>query len=339
MISHNSPSYTEKVVAEGYKQLEMGNFSRRHVSYKAEVAFAKFTNSLHARLVSSGFAAIQAALIAVGVQKGDEVTIPNITCPSVYHAILSIGAIPHVVDVSEKVPLIDTKVLKMWNVKKFCLIPNMFGIKAEIDSLEFENIIFIEDNAQCLSPNRSEWAKISIYSFSPTKILTIGYGGAVVSDNENLMKRVALFLDCDYHLSQTEESNSLPFRIHADISDFQAAMLMGQLERYESIISYRNNLSKLYDENLSFSRINSDVPFRYLLKLQQSNAFECAELLQSKFISSVPLSSHLLSDIFDLPDEYPNSYFWKNSVLSLPLHEGIEDTDLKYICKVINQCF
>lgn len=337
VISHNSPSYNEEVIEAGYNQLLLGNFSRRHVSEQAEAVFASFTKSKYARIVSSGFTALQTALVAVGVKNGDEVTLPNIICPSVYHAILSLGAIPHVIDVSKNGPILDMKCLLKNGVKKYCIVPNMFGMKVNIDKSRFKQVTFIEDNAQCLISGCSDWASISIFSFSPTKLVTAGYCGAVVTNEEKVFKRIQLFLDCDYHLQEQNEEVSVPFRIHADASDFQAAMLLAQLERYNQVITYRSKLVQIYKQNLQFPHLEMSIPFRYLIKCHGNSTEQYVELLKQNAISSAILGSHLLSDVFPINGYYPNSDLWKRSLLSLPLHEGLSENDVKHICNILNE--
>lgn len=335
MISHSFPSYNDKVISKGYEALKNGDFSQRATSIEAEKALAQFTNTNFSKIMSSGFSAIQSALIGLGVQQGERVTIPNVTCPSVYHAIRSIGAIPHVIDVDSTQPVLSTDLIKKEDISNYVIVPNMFGIKINIDKSCFPQVKFVEDNAQCFTKQRSNWSDITIYSFSPTKLMTVGYAGAIVTDSEQYFERIACFLDSDHHTKDSPNCMELPFRIHADISDFQAAMLIEQLNRYDEIIEYRKKVFSVYDAILKKNRLYPEVPFRYQIILEEPKAYEIANLLQKENISVVPLSSHLLSDIFELQGQFEYSKWWKNHILSIPVHETISISQAKWIANKV----
>lgn len=338
MISHSFPSYDKKVINKAYEALKNGEFSKREISDKAEKVLAHFTNAKFSQVMSSGFSAVQSALIGVGVQHEDHVTIPNITCPSVYHAIKSIGAVPHVIDVGREQPIMSTDSIKEQRTSEYIIVPNMFGIKAPIDKACFPHIKFIEDNAQCFSNQRNDWSDISVYSFSPTKLMTIGYAGAIVTDSELYKNRIACFLDSEHCIYDNGSFDiTLPFRVHADISDFQAAMLIEQIKRYDQIIEYRKKIFSVYDSIIEKKRLFPEIPFRYQIILEEPKADKIAKLLQGEGISAVPLSSHLLSDTFRIEGQFENSKWWKNHVISIPVHESISLDQSEWIAKKVRK--
>ncbi|MCM0626385.1 DegT/DnrJ/EryC1/StrS family aminotransferase [Lysinibacillus sp. OL1_EC] len=341
MISHSFPSYDKNVIDKAYEALQNGEFSRRGITLEAEKRFAQFASTKYSKLMSSGFVALQSALIAIGVTDKKVVTIPNITCPSVYYAIKSIGAIPHVIDVDNEYPILSTKSLLEQSLTEYIIVPNMFGIKANIDKVKFPNVKFIVDNAQSFSKQNETWADIGVYSFSPTKMVTIGYAGAIVTNINEIYNRVTTFLDVEHSVMENNKKlkETLPFRIHSDVSDFQSAMLIEQIKRYDEIIKYRGELSQIYDKYFEKSRLLSNVPFRYQIILDKPNASKIGELLQKEGITVVPLGSHLLSDLFEIEGNFDNSKWWKEHILSIPLHESISfeqaESISRKICKVI----
>lgn len=343
MISHGYPSYNVPVINEAYKSMLEGEFSKRNIALRAEEKLSYFSRMKSTKIVSSGFTALQCALVGIGVSKGERVTIPNVTCPSVYHAIKSLGALPHIVDVDNIQPVLTTQSLLASGYSDYVIVPNMFGIKTNIDKDRLGSIKIIEDNAQCLGA-ASDWADMVTYSFSPTKLMTIGYGGAVATNSEYYLKRMSLFLDCEHELEvQTEgfENQELgfniPFRIHANVADFQAAMLIEQLNRYDEIIKYRNKIALYYDKMFGHRKISTDIPFRYQIVLEEPRAYEVAEKLKSKGISVYPLASQLLHEVFDIEGNFENSYWWKEHVLSLPIHEALSNDNMEFIVNEVSK--
>lgn len=334
MISHSYPSYNNNVAKSAFEMLQKGNFSARSKTIEAESALSQFTKTVHTKLVSSGFTAIQCALIGAGIKQGEEIIIPNITCPSVYQAVKSIGAVPKVVEVGENVPLLSDQELTKEKKGFYGVIPNMFGISAPINAVGNHSGILIEDNAQYFTSKRAEWADTTVFSFSPTKLMTIGYGGAIQTNDEKKLKRINNFLDCDYVNSLYFEDD-FPFRIHSEISDFQSAMLIEQLKRYEEIIQYRHQIQQIYDLIINKKRLMPEVPFRYQIILENPNSVEISNKLQQRGISAVPLGSHLLHEVFSIKGNFSNSEWWKKHTLSLPIHEAITKDQAIFIANEV----
>ena len=339
--SHSFPSFDNSIAKTAYKAISTGQFSGRDIKKKAERQFSKFVNSSQSIITGSGFSALQSALVASGLNNKTEVIIPTITCPSVYHAILSVGAKPVITDVGRDLPLFTTETSNSVfnNKNKVVIVPQMFGLLQDLKPYAKKGFFVIEDAAQLLRPDTDKDADISIFSFSPTKLMTVGYAGVLVSNDSDLIRKVKIFLDCDYkiHCDRTLENN-ISFRINSSISDFQCNMLIEQLKRYNKVIEYRKALILEYDKQLGFpDRLYNDVPFRYLLKITSENASEIAACLNNANIGAVPLGSHLLHRLFHIDGNFDNAERWYNSLLSLPLNESIGIDDVKIICNKVKK--
>lgn len=330
-ISHSLPGLDDGVVNAAAEALASAQFSAAELGHVAEEALAFFSGRRHARLVASGFAALQAALAVVGVRAGDSVLVPTVCCPSVYHAIRSLGANPLLVDVGERQPLLDTRLLR-GSAARFVLVPQMFGLGADIGPLKKQGYRVIEDCAQCQRPLPDSLADVSIYSFSPTKLQTMGYGGGVVTDDPELAARLRDFLSPD---EPRQWDDTLPFRVHAPVADFQSAMLSAQLRRYPEAVATRRHWVERYDQLLGQpERLLPEVPFRYQLILPpQRDARQVAEQLQAGGVMAWPLGSTLLNQVFGISGDYPNAEYWQRRLLSLPLHEGLNEEQVKRVCE------
>jgi len=334
-VSHSFPGYSEDVVKAASRALQDGYFSGDRLKVEVEARLASFTRAGYAQVTGSGFAALQAALMAAGVRSAEKVIVPVVTCPGVYHAVCSLGAEPVLVDVGEELPVLDAARLTtgMTGVR-FVIAPHMFGLSVDLRPLHERDLIIIEDCAQRQQTERDPLAAVSVYSFSPTKLQTMGYGGGVVTDNATLHNRIQCFLSPD-EAEQGGTTDDLPFRIHAPVADFQCAMLLAQLDRYQDTIARRQAWVKEYDRQLgSLQRLQTDVPFRYLLRLPKGqSAPALAQALQQCGVSAWPLGSQLLHHTLKLPGDYPNAERWQQQLLSLPLHEGLDEIGVNYVCR------
>lgn len=338
--SHSFPGYNKQVTEAAAEALSKGFFSGRLMKAQAEQQLQQRTNAGYVKLVGSGFSALQAALIAFDRVEGNRgVIIPSICCPSVYHAVRSAGLQPIVIDVEEHQPLIQMEHaidLCETGFASVVIVPQMFGLRKHIESYRLHDIRIIEDLAQSFIHQFNENSDVAICSFSPTKLFTSGYGGAVITNNSELGKRISVILDVDHNEYALIEEADYQYRIHAPFSDYQAAMLITQLERYQEIISYRNMLITEYDRQLGFpTRLLPEVPFRYQIILEQANAEYIAQQLRDKGIGAWALGAQLLHYVFGIKGEFPNSEKWKTQLLSLPIHENLSVNDVIEISRVV----
>ena len=114
----------------------------------------------HAQLVSSGTAALTTALSALGIGYGDEVILPSFTFVASFEAVLSVGAIPVMVDIDDTLTLNPDAVRKAITSKTKCVMPvHMCGSMADLDALQLicneHKLILLEDACQSIARNLS----------------------------------------------------------------------------------------------------------------------------------------------------------------------------------------
>ena len=149
---------------------------------------------------SNGTDALQIALRASGVEREDLVLIPDVTFWATFEAVINVGAKPICIDVDESSGGVDEEVFYE-AAKKFkpkaAILAHLYGwgtpnLKKIRSFCEAENIILIEDGAQCFGVNYQNQAiykdaLISTTSFYPAKVLgAAGDGGAIFTNNEDL---------------------------------------------------------------------------------------------------------------------------------------------------------
>jgi dTDP-4-amino-4,6-dideoxygalactose transaminase len=244
------PIWDEKERTELLEVLDSGNWSyhaKRH-DKQTELAerFARFHDSNHGICTSSGSAALAVSLEAAGVKAGDEVIVPALTFVATASAAMSIGASPVFVDVDSKSYCIDVdKVQDALTERTKAVVPvHLYSRIADMDRLtqvaEKNNLIVVED---CAHVPGSKWrgkgvgsiGTLGCFSFQQSKIMTAGEGGMIITSDKNLEERCTSFVDCGRtRKGDKYAQNAIGWNYR--MTEFQAAILLGQLQRLPSII-------------------------------------------------------------------------------------------------------
>lgn len=209
--------------------------------------------------VSNGTAALEVAVQALGIQRGDEVIMPTFTIISCAMAVTKLGAVPVFVDSdlsswNMKVEEIETKITDR---TKAIMVPHLYGLPVEIDQVlqiaEKYSLMVIEDAAEMHGQTYrgkacGSFGNVSTFSFYPNKLVTTGEGGMIVTDNEELAERCRIIRN----LCFTKDVRY----VHDEISDnyrftnLQAAVGLAQLERLDEFIERKRAIGKYYTERL-----------------------------------------------------------------------------------------
>ena len=163
---------------------------------KFEATFAKFTGAKFAVGVSNGTAALHLSLKALGIGKGSEVIIPDITFAATASSVLLTGATPVLVDVGEDLNISITSIKKSITSKTKAIIPVHFAGKSckinEISSIARKNhLAMIEDCAHAIGAKINgkhvgTFGQSGCFSFYPTKNFTTIEGGMVITNSKNV---------------------------------------------------------------------------------------------------------------------------------------------------------
>lgn len=223
-----------------------------------EARLARITGLPYVVAVSSGTAALELALRAVGVGPGDEVIIPALTFSGAAAAVMHCGATPRFVDcIASPFGAIawfkldrHLRTLASLATIKAVIAVDMLGhpcVTPELKVLcDTFGLALVEDGAQALgSIGMGSMATISTLSFNNNKIVTTTGGGAVLTKDEALAARVR-------HLATTARVTR-PFLYEYDdvgfnyrLSNLLASMALPQLDRLEQTIGKKHGLTARY---------------------------------------------------------------------------------------------
>ncbi len=229
---------------------------------KFEIQFSKYIGRKYGVAVSSGSAALDIAVIAAGVKKGDEVIMPTFTIISPALSIIKAGAIPVLVDSDPDTYNMNIEEIenKITPKTKAIIAVHIYGLPINIDPLlalaKKYHLKVIEDAAQMHGQTYKgkkcgSFGDISIFSFYANKVITTGEGGMILCDDLETTNH------CKKLRNLAFEAGGPRF-IHQEIgyncrmTNMQAALGVAQLEQIESFIEKKRAIGKYYNEHLSF---------------------------------------------------------------------------------------
>jgi perosamine synthetase len=227
---------------------------------RLERDFAAFCGSRHALTVASGTAALHVAYLALGIRAGDEIVVPGFGFLSAANIALHMSARPVFCEVDphtwcmradDIAGVLTAKTRAIIAVHTYGNVCDMDGI---LELAETHKIPVIEDVAEAF-PSRyrhrlaGTMGRIGTFSFQATKTITTGEGGMVITEDSDLLERMALYRNHGL-LRKRHYWHELPghnFRL----TNLQAALGCAQFERLDAIIAERCRVNNRYRERLS----------------------------------------------------------------------------------------
>ncbi len=261
-ISVNDISLSNKEIEYAVDAIKSGFISGTTGEYidKFESEFAKFCGTKFAVACSSGTTALQLAVRASGIKKGDEVLVNTFTNIASILAIIYNGATPVLVDSRRDTWSMNEKEVesKITNKTKAIMPVHILGHPVKMDVVmqlaHQYNLIVIEDAAEAhgaefKGKKVGSIGHMGCFSFLAGKILTSGEGGMVVTDDKS-------FADKMKSLRSLAFGNGVSRYMHVDLgfnfrmTNIQAAIGYGQTQRAEDLINTRRTIASWYNENL-----------------------------------------------------------------------------------------
>jgi len=241
-----------------------------------EKNYSKYLSIKHTALSASGTTAITAALVGLKIGPGDEVLIPAHTYMATAMSVLSVGAIPVIVDIDESLT-IDPKALEdaCGPLTRAAIVVHMWGTTCNMNAImkiaKKKKLFIIEDTCQAVGGGYENKmlgtiGHVGAFSFNYYKNMTSGEGGAVVSNNKEVIERAKCAIDPCHFYWQGRKNSLKPFAANgARASEFTGALLNVQLKRLpgmikkmraerDRILSSTQNLSNM---GINHSQLNS----------------------------------------------------------------------------------
>jgi 8-amino-3,8-dideoxy-alpha-D-manno-octulosonate transaminase len=214
-----------------------------------EHAISERFGSKYAQLTSSGTSALTTAMAALGIGAGDEIIMPAFTFVASFEAVLSVGAIPVMVDVDETLTLNPTAVRMAITPKTKCIMPvHMCGAMADMDALlsicKEHNLILLEDACQSIGATYKGKSLGTIghagtFSFDFVKTMTCGEGGVVMTNDKDVYTKCDGYSDHGHdHIGGDRGAEQHPFLgYNFRISELHAAVGLAQIRRVDEFLA------------------------------------------------------------------------------------------------------
>ena len=340
-----------------------------------EDKLCRITGARHAVSVCNGTAALHIACLAAGVGEGDEVITTPITFAASANCALYCGAKPVFADINEKTYEIDPASVEscITEKTKAVVAVDYTGQSADLKALrkicDEHKLVLITDGAHSIGtfydgkPTGSI-ADMTTFSFHPVKTVTAGEGGAVMTDSDELYKRLVLFSkhgitrnpdwlenvpDGPWYYEQIE------LGYNYRMTDIQAALLISQLDKLEMFKARRKEIVKRYNE--AFSRIpqimvQEEIPdsdttrHLYILRIRP----ERLSIGRKEFFEALG-AENICCNVHYIPTYYfpyyqrlgykkglcPKAEKLYEEIMSLPLYYAMSDKDVEDVITAVKK--
>jgi 8-amino-3,8-dideoxy-alpha-D-manno-octulosonate transaminase len=238
-----------------------------------ETAISETFGCRHAQLVSSGTAALTTAMSALGIGYGDEVIMPSFTFVASFEAIVSIGAVPVLVEVDDTLTLDPVAVRAAITPHTKCIMPvHMCGSMADMDALAVickeHRLILLEDACQSIGGSYKGKMLGTIgdagtFSFDFVKTMTCAEGGVVMTNREDVFVKSDAYSDHGHDHKGVDRGADLHPYIGYNfrISELHAAVGLAQIKKVPAVLAtqrkHQTQLKKILSQlpEISFRRV------------------------------------------------------------------------------------
>jgi dTDP-4-amino-4,6-dideoxygalactose transaminase len=328
----------------------------------------EYLNVRHVIPCANGTDALQIALMALDLKRGDEIITTNFSFASTIEVILLLGLKPVVIDIDPKSFNINPSLIqdKITERTRAIIPVHLFGQSCRMEEIleiaNKNNLQVIEDNAQALgstyrfSNSQKQMSgtigDIATTSFFPSKNLgCYGDGGAIFTNSDNLAYKMRGIVNHGMYERYYHDE----IGVNSRLDSIQAAILNVKLKYLDKYNKRRQEAASLY--NASFDRIDEiEVPFvesdidshvyhQYTLKINNGKRDELADHLQKNKIPFgiyYPLGFHeqkAYKQEFISDNDFPETNKVKDQVISLPMHTELTKKQIKFITNTIISFF
>jgi dTDP-4-amino-4,6-dideoxygalactose transaminase len=372
LISYGRHDVSEEDIKLVTEVLRSGNLTMGSFVDEFESELANFTKTAGAIAVSSGTAALHCAYSTINLKGKEVITSPMTFVATASTAVLQganikfcdVEAVTGNINPDEIGSLVTSKTAVVTSVAYAGNPVDVSRIKAAVKD---KDVLVFDDASHALGSKLSgkmvgEEADLTIFSFFPTKNITSGEGGAVVSNNLELLGKARLFKMHGLLREKSKLRNSLEGDWHQEVHDFglnyrlsdiHAALGLSQLKKINEFKSIRDNIFNSYTKTLSpIAEIELPVrtpdsdPFWHLfpIRVPKDTRKKLFDFLRGKGVlvqvNYIPVYLHpVFQDLGFKKGLCPNAEDFYDREISLPLHTKLTKSNLEYITECIHYFF
>ncbi len=358
MISLANVNIDDETIEAVKNVLKSGQLAQGPKVEEFERAFADYIGTKYAVAVNSGTAALHIALMASGIGQGDEVITTPFSFIATANCCLYCGAIPIFVDIDGKTFNIDPHLVekRITEKTKAIIIVHLYGQPCDMNEItticKRHNLMLIEDACQAhgaeYGGHRVGSFGIGCFSFYPTKNMTTGEGGIITTNNEDTAQKARMMRQHGQSQRYVHDILGYNFRM----TDIAAAIGLCQLKNLDIANEKRRENAVYLSEMIG--RIKGLIP-PYVAENRKHVFHQFTVRVTNDFpLSRDELQRRLSEQKVGTAVHYPipihKQPFYKNlgynnrlriaetasaSVLSLPVHPGLDNAELKKIVEAL----
>lgn len=326
---------------------------------KFEQSFAKYVGTDYAVSSNSGSSALLLAFHAIGLNVGDKVVAPSATFIATLNGACLLGANPVFCEIGSDYVISSEQLEKILNKSQVkCVVPvHLYGrpcnMSSILDIAKRKNVILIEDSAQAhgaqhKSKKVGSFGEAAIFSFYPTKNMTVGGDGGMITTNSKKICESALKMrDVGRKTKYTHDEIGYTLRlnsVNAAIGKIQLQHLDEWNAKRRSIAkAYRNKLTGIGDLIMPPGDEPYDESVYHLFVIRTQKRDLLGLWLSKNGVSTgvhYPIPVHrqpaylkFESKVLDFTDE------WSKTVISIPIFPNLDSKDQEYIINLVTRFY
>ncbi len=323
-----------------------------------EKMIAEFTGAKHCIVTNNGTISLTLAAIASGIVAGDEVIVPNYTQIATPNSVLMIGANPVFVDVEKSTLCLDITLVEkaITSKTKAIFLVSANGRYPDSSIAAFESLcikyglILLEDSAQslgCFYPDGRHIGTAGLvgsFSFSVPKIITTGQGGALVTNDSEIAKRLRKLKDFGRSGGGNDIHDTIGYNFK--FTDVQAAIGIEQMKKLPERLSMKKQIHRLYFDGLKSVKglqlfeqdLNVGAP--WFIDVLAERRDELRDYLTTQGIGSRVMYPPINAQkAYSRPGSFPVSERVGREGLWLPSSAQLPAKDVEHICATIRSFY
>ena len=357
LLLQSRPNFDESEALACYNYMRNGdNFVTEYAQTEhLERMICDYVSTRHAIMTTSGNVALIIALMALNIGPGDEVIVPNYTMIASINAIKFVGATPIIIDVNRDSLTIDVDDIinavrpSTRAVMHVSLNNRLSDIDRIVDYCKSKNISLVEDAAQSLGckingKHLGTFGEIGCFSLSTPKIISTGQGGFLVTDNDELARKIRMIKNFGRKSGGADVFET--FGINFKFTDIQAVIGIEQMKKLPTRVERMAQIYNRYYDKLSSIPDLCIMPVQYegwipwFVDIFCDRRDELAKFLHIHNIQTRPTYPEInKTPMYEDGKEYPVSKWISESGLFLPSHTLLEDDQIDHICNLIRVFF
>jgi len=352
-ITEKEVKYVTQAVRDGWNE----NYQKYINLF--EKKFAEYVGRKYALATSSCTGALHLSFLALGLKKGDEVIVPNITWIATVEPLYWMGIKPIFADIEPDTWCIDPKDIekKITKKTKAILVVDLYGHVADMKPIlkiaKKYNLKIIEDAAEAVGSEyygkkAGSFGDVSVFSFHGSKTMVTGEGGMLLTENKKIIEKAKYYND---HCKDKKKIFwNLEIGYKYKMSNFQAACGLAQLERINELIEkkrqifswYKDRLSKIPGIQLNIERPHTKNTY-WMVTIVWDKKYKISKEkmlneLKNWNIQARPFFYPLSSlPAINCKADTPVSFDISSRAINLPCGLNITEKQVEYICNCLKK--